>query len=117
MSGGQLGTGVSVSHWSETELDEAWTTYKSAVEERDLILKALDRKRSAVLDRIETVEAAIRALPNWHDSGDQYASLANERDRLWLLVSVIDSMASAAIKATQGPTNQLCRALERSKKH
>lgn len=104
-------------HWSETELDEAWATYKSAVEERDLVLRALDRKRSAVLDRIETLEAAISALPSWHDSGEEYANLANERDRLWLLVSVIDSMASAAIKATQGPTEKLCRALERSKKH
>jgi hypothetical protein len=65
-----------------------------------------------VRDDIDAVEAQLRALPTWHDSGPEYAGLANTRDRLWQFIYVLDGMIRAQITIQDKARRAYCRVLE-----
>jgi len=89
--------GDTVSHDRERRVEESYATYKSAVRESERVISALERKRSRVRDDIDALEAQIRAMPTWCDSGDEYAAMANTRDRLWQFVRILDGMIRAQL--------------------
>lgn len=76
----------------ERRVQESYDNMRSAVREADAIIVALERKRARVRDDIDAIEAQLRAMPTWLDSGSEYAGLANARDRLWQYVRVLDGM-------------------------
>jgi hypothetical protein len=101
-----------VSHEREARIEDAYATKKSAVRESDAIMSALERKRVRVVEDIEAIEAQLRAMPTWCDSGHEYASLANTRDRLWQFIYVLDGMIRAQLAIQDKARRAYCRVLE-----
>lgn len=104
--------GDNVSHDRERRIDEAYATMRTAVRESDAIISALERKRARVRDDIDAVEAQLRAMPTWLDSGDEYAALANTRDRLWRFVYVLDGMIRAQFLVQDKARRAYCKVLD-----
>lgn len=97
----------------EARLEDAHATYKASVKEQDLIVQALERKRSRVLEDIDAVEAQIRCMPTWLDSGDEMAALVATRARLWTFVRLLDAQIASTLRAHDAVRRAYCKALDR----
>jgi hypothetical protein len=85
---------------------------QSAVRESTMILTALERKRSKVRDDIDAIEAQLRAMPTWMDSGPEYAALANTRDRLWAFIYMLDGMIRGQLEIQDKARRAYCKVLD-----